>query len=147
MYNKFNCNSLTGQVSFMMPDGKSYRVTSIEEVHRKFYIQTNDSDPGRCDESSSNSYPFSVTSWCYREDEIELNWAPAPEPLCDKYFGCKSWTHSTCIADRCHCDPKYSWNASSLSCTKGSFLISHISSSLVFKFSVGNQNRSGRFKF
>ncbi|XP_058779978.1 G-type lectin S-receptor-like serine/threonine-protein kinase At4g03230 isoform X2 [Vicia villosa] len=127
MYNKFNCNSLTGQVSFMMQDGKSYRVTLIKEVDRKFYIQTNDSDSDRCDESSSDSYqddkpssPFSVTSWCYREDEIELNWAPAPEPLCDKYFGCKSWTHSTCIADRCHCDSKYSWNASSLSCTKES---------------------------
>ncbi|CAL5200481.1 unnamed protein product [Lathyrus oleraceus] len=125
MYNKFNCNSLTGQVSFMMQDGKSYRVTSIEEVDRKFYIKTNDSD--RCDDSSSNSYqddktssPFSVTNWCFTQDEIELNWTPAPEPLCDKYFGCKNWSHSTCIANRCHCDSKYSWNASSLSCIQES---------------------------
>lgn len=130
MYNKFNCNSLTGQVSFMMQDGKSYRVTSIEEVDRKFYIKTNDSD--RCDDSSSNSYqddktssPFIVTNWCSTQDEIELNWTPAPEPLCDKYFGCKNWSHSTCIANRCHCDSKYSWNASSLSCIQGSFLVSY----------------------
>jgi len=113
----------------MMPDGKSYRVTSIEEGGRKFYIQTNDTN--RCDDSSSSSYqndkassPFNVTNWCFNNDEIEVNWAPAPEPQCDEFFGCKSWPHSTCIANskgenRCHCDSKYTWNSSSLSCIKG----------------------------
>ncbi|WJX34235.1 hypothetical protein P8452_22365 [Trifolium repens] len=100
MYNKFNCNLLTGQLSFVLLDGKSYQVTVIDESDRKFYIQTNDTNP--CDDSGSRSYqtssPFSVTSWCFKEDEIELNWAPAPEPHCDKYVGCENWPHSTCIA-------------------------------------------------
>ncbi|XP_045806195.1 G-type lectin S-receptor-like serine/threonine-protein kinase At4g03230 [Trifolium pratense] len=127
MYNKFSCNLLTGQLSFMLSDGKSYRVTVIDEGGRKFYIQTNDTN--RCGDSSSSSYqtssPFSVINWCSDKDEIELDWAPAPEPHCDKYVECINWPHSTCIAKnggetRCYCDSKYLWNASSLTCTRES---------------------------
>lgn len=123
---KFKCN-MTGKVSFMMPDGKSYRVTWIDEGDQKFYIQTDDLD--RCDSSSSYqndklSSPFNVTNWCFKSDEIELNWAPAREPLCDKYIDCRTWPHSTCSAKsggerRCLCMSNYLWNASSLSCTQG----------------------------
>ncbi|KAJ1394461.1 putative serine/threonine-protein kinase [Sesbania bispinosa] len=126
MYNKFSCSE--GEVMFNMSGGKLYRVTWIDEAARRFFIQTNDSASDRCDSSSSYqndeaSPPFNVINWCFREDEIEVHWLPAPEPLCNKSVDCKNWPHSTCNAtsggeSRCFCNSNYQWNASSLRCTR-----------------------------
>ncbi|XP_061362286.1 G-type lectin S-receptor-like serine/threonine-protein kinase At4g03230 isoform X2 [Gastrolobium bilobum] len=126
MYNKFNCDNSTGQVSFMMPGEKSYQVTWIDEHARRFSIQTNDSY--HCDSISGYqndkvNAPFNVTDWCFKDDQIEISWLPAPEPACSEYKDCKNWLHSTCNATsegqrRCLCDSNYQWNASNLSCTQ-----------------------------
>ncbi|TKY48794.1 G-type lectin S-receptor serine/threonine-protein kinase [Spatholobus suberectus] len=100
MYNKFNCNKSTGHVSFMMPGGKSYQVTSIDEGGRMFFIQTYDSN--WCSSSSSYQngidFPFDVTE-CIKDVGIKINWLPAPEPPCSNLIDCKNyWPHSTCTA-------------------------------------------------
>ena len=125
MYNKLNCDYSIGRVRFMMPRGQSYRVTWIDENARKFYIRT--SDPYHCDinyQINKPDSPFNVTNWCFKEDEIEVSWLPAPEPPCNELVDCNDWPHSTCRAtnegnNRCLCDSKDQWNASNLTCTQG----------------------------
>ncbi|XP_027344246.1 G-type lectin S-receptor-like serine/threonine-protein kinase At4g03230 isoform X2 [Abrus precatorius] len=125
-YYKFNCHE--GQVSFMMPGGKHYRVTWIDVDTRKFYIQTDDSN--HCDQASINqndspNFPFSVTNWCFKDDEIEISWQSAQEPPCSNPIDCKLLSHSTCRPTntgdtRCLCDLNYNWNATIFNCTKES---------------------------
>ncbi|KAK7324758.1 hypothetical protein VNO77_28582 [Canavalia gladiata] len=128
MYYRFNCTPHTGHLSFMMPQGKSYQVTWINPPARNFLIRIPDSN--YCDGSSSspngtgtNTYPFNVTDWCVKSDEIEITWQPAPEPPCSKPIDCHQWSHSTCRPTiqgqtRCLCDSNYRWNYSTITCTK-----------------------------
>ncbi|KAK7272324.1 hypothetical protein RJT34_28843 [Clitoria ternatea] len=121
-YNKFHCN-LEGQVWFKTPRGNSYRVTGIHEADTRFYIQMDDSnrcEPGSSEQNDKPKSPFNVTNLCFRSDLAEISWQPAPEPLCREHKYCDHWPHSTCKAreNRCFCDSKYTWNASTLSCTQ-----------------------------
>nr|KYP44313.1 Cysteine-rich receptor-like protein kinase 6 [Cajanus cajan] len=124
MYNRFNCSNSTGQVRFMIPDGDSYPVNTIDEDTRVFYIQT----PGSYSCSSGNQtatpdYPFYEYA-CFEDVGIvKMSWLPAPEPPCTKPIDCKYWPHSTCTPSsqggtRCLCDPTFKWNNSTIKCTQ-----------------------------
>ncbi|RZB76751.1 G-type lectin S-receptor-like serine/threonine-protein kinase isoform B [Glycine soja] len=124
MYNKFNCTKSTGQVNFMTPKGISYQVTRIEEDTRTFFIHTNASYScsSRRDQSNTPNFPFNVAE-CIPDVGVLFRWQPAPEPPCNRPMDCMNWPYSTCRetsegGTRCHCDLKYRWNNSIMSCTQ-----------------------------
>jgi len=127
-YNKFNCNQLTDNLTFMMPGGNSYQVTWIDEATRMFYIKIDDSYSCGSRNSTPKS-PFSLTGEgeCSKNDvydgTIKVNWAAAPEAPCRKPSDCENWLYSTCIATsdgdhRCRCHSPYKWNNSIMICAK-----------------------------
>ncbi|WVY99461.1 hypothetical protein V8G54_025531 [Vigna mungo] len=123
MYNNFNCDKSTGNVSFTIPGGKSYPVARINEDTRSFFIQTDDlsSFDSSFRNQDSTDFPFNITDFI--EDVIKINWRPAPEPQCSRLIDCINWPHSTCKRtregrSRCHCDSKYNWNDTIMSCTR-----------------------------
>ncbi|KAG4972061.1 hypothetical protein GLYMA_13G303800v4 [Glycine max] len=126
MYNNFNCNKSTGQVTFKILGGTSHQVIWIDEDTRMFYIQPNGSYP--CNSSNQNitpNFPFNVTDQCSEADDdgkIKITWLPAPEPPCTELIDCHNWPHSTCRetsegGSRCRCDSNYKWNNTIMSCT------------------------------
>ncbi|KAG4981186.1 hypothetical protein JHK85_035144 [Glycine max] len=120
MYNKFNCTKSTGQVNFMMPEGISYQVTRIEEDTRTFFIQADASYScsSRRDQNNTPNFPFNVVDCIQDFGIVKFSWQPAPEPPCNRPMDCMNWPHSTCRETRCHCDLKYRWNNSIMSCTQ-----------------------------
>ncbi|QCE09592.1 serine/threonine-protein kinase PBS1 [Vigna unguiculata] len=123
-YNNFNCDKSTGKVSFMIPGGRSYPVTWIDEDTRMFLIKTDYFYLFNSSFSSQNrtDFPFNIAE--YIEDSvIKMNWLPAPEPPCSKLTDCMNWPNSTCRAtgeggSRCRCDSNYNWNDTLISCTQ-----------------------------
>ncbi|KAG4968727.1 hypothetical protein JHK87_034378 [Glycine soja] len=125
MYNKFNCTKSTGHVNFMMPKGISYQVTGIEEDTRTFFIHTDASYScsSRRDQNNTPNLPFNVVDCIQDFGIVKFSWQPAPEPPCNRPMDCMNWPHSTCRetsegGTRCHCDLKYRWNNSIMSCTQ-----------------------------
>ncbi|RZB76748.1 G-type lectin S-receptor-like serine/threonine-protein kinase At4g03230 [Glycine soja] len=117
---KFNCTKSTGQVNFMMPEGISYQVTRIEEDTRTFFIQADASYSCslRRDQNNTPNFPFNVVDCIQDFGIVKFSWQPAPEPPCNRPMDCMNWPHSTCRETRCHCDLKYRWNNSIMSCTQ-----------------------------
>ncbi|XP_017424794.1 G-type lectin S-receptor-like serine/threonine-protein kinase At4g03230 isoform X2 [Vigna angularis] len=124
-YNKFNCNELTGDLSFVMPGGKSYQVNSIDEDTRIFYIITDHSYLcGSKNKNNTVEFPFKAESECSRNDGmVIISWEAAPEPPCKNPTDCENWLHSTCTETsngdrRCHCNSHYKWNNSIMICAQ-----------------------------
>ncbi|XP_028192864.1 G-type lectin S-receptor-like serine/threonine-protein kinase At4g03230 [Glycine soja] len=125
MYSKFNCTKSTGHVNFMMPKGISYQVTRIEEDTRTFFIHTDASYScsSKRDQNNTPNFPFNVVDCIQDFGIVKFSWQPAPEPPCNRPMDCMNWPHSTCRetsegGTRCHCDLKYRWNNSIMSCTQ-----------------------------
>ena len=97
-YFSFNCNTTSGQVSFIAPSG-TYRVASIDPDTRSFLIQVND----RGNLRFNHSLPFDLTSprnfsselSSEVTDEVEIAWEPPVEPICNSSANCNDWSHST----------------------------------------------------
>nr|XP_007149927.1 hypothetical protein PHAVU_005G110800g [Phaseolus vulgaris]ESW21921.1 hypothetical protein PHAVU_005G110800g [Phaseolus vulgaris] len=125
-YNKFNCNELTGNLTFTMPGGNSYEVTWIDEDKRVFYIKVDDSySCGSRNQNKTPKLPFSLAEpECSKIDGmIKMKWAAAPEPPCRKPPDCENRPHSTCMVTsdgghRCLCDSHYKWNPTVMICAK-----------------------------
>ncbi|KAL2331780.1 hypothetical protein Fmac_019361 [Flemingia macrophylla] len=125
MYHNFCCDKSTGNVSFLMPEGVSYPVTSIDEDTREFVIVTNDpfsfSSENRI---ATPDFPFDVITDPFSNNGvIKIQWQPAPEPPCSRLIDCKDWLHSSCRAasegrNRCLCDSNYKWNITTMKCTQ-----------------------------
>ena len=142
MYNKFNCTKSTGQVNFMMPEGISYQVTRIEEDTRTFFIQADASYScsSRRDQNNTPNFPFNVVDCIQDFGIVKFSWQPAPEPPCNRPMDCMNWPYSTCRetsegGTRCHCDLKYRWNNSIMSCTQGQHFIKRLFNTFLF-FSI-----------
>ena len=126
-YFSFNCNTTSGQVSFIAPSG-TYRVASIDPDARTFLIQVNDKGNLRL----NHSLPFDLTSprnfsseiSTEVADEVEIVWEPPLEPICNSSADCNDWSHSTCKSARdgkrrCLCTFSYRWDGAMLKCRKG----------------------------
>ncbi|TYH25811.1 hypothetical protein ES288_A03G199600v1 [Gossypium darwinii] len=141
-YFKFNCHTEndTGLVSFNA-NGRTYRVSSINQETQSFSIQVEKCRPGDSKEkllrlprlspffvSGCNVYvaqsnfstdSFGENKWFY---EVELWWKPPPEPICRSFKDCNDWLNSSCkVADDgkkiCTCNPPFIWNSSKVSCS------------------------------
>jgi len=127
MYHNFNCNKSSGIVSFMMPGGKSYPVTWIDEATRMFSIQTDYSYfCGSKNQNNTPKPPFRLAdSKCSKNvGMVNISWEAAPEPPCGKLIDCENWLHSTCTETsegdhRCHCNSHYKWDTSIMMCAQG----------------------------
>ncbi|KAK5770869.1 hypothetical protein PVK06_047026 [Gossypium arboreum] len=144
MYFSFHCNSDTGELSFMAPNGR-YSVVTVNPDARTFVIQMKAEEANNCaalHASASRilqfnqSSPFNVTSSCSGElgnltsdstlegtVEVEISWKPPLEPMCSSSADCKDWPHSTCNENkngqrRCLCNSTYHWDGSVLNCTQ-----------------------------
>uniref|UniRef100_A0A7N2LSH3 non-specific serine/threonine protein kinase n=2 Tax=Quercus lobata TaxID=97700 RepID=A0A7N2LSH3_QUELO len=130
-YFSFNCNTTSGQVSFIAPSG-TYRVASIDPDTRSFLIQVNDSGNLRF----NHSLPFDLTSPRNFSseisteviDEVEIVWEPPLEPICNSSAKCNDWSHSTCKSARdgkrrCLCTFSYRWDGAMLKCRKEKWVI------------------------
>ncbi|XP_027927838.1 uncharacterized protein LOC114184726 [Vigna unguiculata] len=126
MYHNFNCNKSSGIVSFMMPGGKSYPVTWIDEATRMFSIQTDYSYfCGSKNQNNTPKPPFRLAdSKCSKNvGMVNISWEAAPEPPCGKLIDCENWLHSTCTETsegdhRCHCNSHYKWDTSIMMCAQ-----------------------------
>ncbi|XP_016648995.1 PREDICTED: G-type lectin S-receptor-like serine/threonine-protein kinase At4g03230 [Prunus mume] len=140
MYFRFNCSTITGQVSFVGPNGTFFRVISVNQSAQRFAIQTKSVD--YCDLNRIQSqqlnprFPFSVTRWCYVNpgnfssqlssggtNAVELGWELPLEPTCTTSADCRGWPHSTCSPardrkKRCLCNANYQWSGFDLNCTQ-----------------------------
>nr|XP_011460146.1 PREDICTED: G-type lectin S-receptor-like serine/threonine-protein kinase At4g03230 [Fragaria vesca subsp. vesca] len=146
MYFHFNCNTLTGQVSFMEPND-AFRVISITPSTQKFVLQGLPAKKlDSCDSRSraktlplNPSSRFKISSWCNADlgnissevlssgvlDVVELSWDLPLEPACNTSEDCKGWPNSTCniipekdATKRCRCNKSFQWNAYNFSCTQ-----------------------------
>ncbi|CAL2249587.1 unnamed protein product [Prunus armeniaca] len=140
MYFRFNCSIITGQVSFVGPNGTFFRVISVNQSAQRFAIQTKNVD--YCDlnriqgQQLNPRFPFSVTRWCYVHpgnfssqlssgdtNAVELGWELPLEPTCTTSADCRGWPHSTCSPardrkKRCLCNANYQWSGFDLNCTQ-----------------------------
>ncbi|KAL5581845.1 hypothetical protein UlMin_014287 [Ulmus minor] len=130
LYRNFTCDN--GQVYFQAA-GVTYRVTNINREQRNFFINIDDSynctntdemaNPRRLNQSSV----FTVKNGCrYNKDgrlrELEVEWTPPLQPLCDTYDKCTDFTDSSCAAaedgkKRCICNPPFHWDTENFKCT------------------------------
>ncbi|PPS18182.1 hypothetical protein GOBAR_AA02401 [Gossypium barbadense] len=144
MYFSFHCNSDTGELSFMAPNGR-YSVVTVNPDARTFVIQMKAEEANNCAAllasasrilQFNQSSPFNVTSSCSGElgnltsdstlegtVEVEISWKPPLEPMCSSSADCKDWPHSTCNENkngqrRCLCNSTYHWDGSVLNCTQ-----------------------------
>ncbi|KAF3958737.1 hypothetical protein CMV_016386 [Castanea mollissima] len=133
-YFNFNCNTTSGQVSFIAPSG-TYRVASIDPDTRNFLIQVNDKGNLRL----NHSLPFNLTSprnfsseiSTEVTDEVEIVWEPPLEPICNSSADCNDWSHSTCKSARdgkrrCLCSFSYRWDGAMLKCRKEKWVTLHL---------------------
>lgn len=94
IYFSLNCNTTSGQISFMAPSG-TYRVASIDPDTRTFLIQVNDKGNLRL----NHSLPFDLTSprnfSSENSAEVEIVWETPLEPTCNSSANCIDWSHST----------------------------------------------------
>ncbi|KAM3693885.1 hypothetical protein ACJW31_07G018400 [Castanea mollissima] len=133
-YFNFNCNTTSGQVSFIAPSG-TYRVASIDPDTRNFLIQVNDKGNLRL----NHSLPFNLTSprnfsseiSTEVTDEVEIVWEPPLEPICNSSADCIDWSHSTCKSARdgkrrCLCSFSYRWDGAMLKCRKEKWVTLHL---------------------
>ncbi|XP_062009544.1 G-type lectin S-receptor-like serine/threonine-protein kinase At4g03230 isoform X2 [Rosa rugosa] len=146
MYFRFNCNTSTGQVSFMgLKD--TFRVISIRPSTQKFVLQGFPAKKvDHCDSRNraktlqlNPSFPFKMSSWCNADlgnfssevfssrvlNVVELGWEQPLEPACNTSVDCKGWPNSTCNPardgmKRCLCNKSFQWNAFNFNCTQGS---------------------------
>ncbi|ONI18612.1 hypothetical protein PRUPE_3G226700 [Prunus persica] len=141
MYFHFNCSPITGQLSFVGPNGTSFRVISVNPSTQRVVIQAknvNNCDPiNRVKSQQLNPpFPFNVTSWCYvppgnfssqissgGTNAVELGWKPPLAPTCRTSADCRGWPHSTCSPasdrkKRCLCNANYQWSGFNLNCTQ-----------------------------
>lgn len=70
------------------------------------------------EKSTSSLYPFSDAEWLR---EIQIEWRPPLEPICNSTEDCKYWPHSNCNTTgdgqkRCHCKINYQWDPTNVSC-------------------------------
>ncbi|KAL6330201.1 hypothetical protein AAG906_040122 [Vitis piasezkii] len=140
-YLSFYCENSTGQVIFMRPNNTYYQVTSIRPEAKEFSIQLGEdnciasSDAMKKllsstrthhfgekwvhgEKSTSSLYPFSDAEWLR---EIQIEWRPPLEPICNSTEDCKYWPHSNCNTTRdgqkrCHCKINYQWDPTNVSC-------------------------------
>ncbi|WJZ99558.1 hypothetical protein VitviT2T_017993 [Vitis vinifera] len=141
-YLSFYCENSTGQVIFMRPNNTYYQVTSIRPEAKEFSIQLGEdnciasSDAMKkllefnqdspflvksgctAEKSTSSLYPFSDAEWLR---EIQIEWRPPLEPICNSTEDCKYWAHSNCNTTgdgqkRCHCKINYQWDPTNVSC-------------------------------
>lgn len=134
------CNTTNGQVYFVAPNNKTYRVTNIDRERRIFSIQIDD----RQDCSNvkdvmekflqlNQSSVFFMNSSCTTmqrksndfEDtvfqEVEIQWKPASEPVCSSSIKCIDWPNSTCTETghgegMCLCNAPFHWDNVNLIC-------------------------------
>ncbi|BFG30994.1 hypothetical protein CerSpe_172680 [Prunus speciosa] len=120
MYSRFNCSTITGQVSFVGPKDTFFRVISINPSTQRFVIQAKNVD--NCDainrvksQQLNPPFPFNVTSWC----NVHLGNFSSQVSSGD----CRGWPHSTCSPardrkNRCLCNANYQWSGFNLNCTR-----------------------------
>ncbi|XP_050379933.1 uncharacterized protein LOC126797337 [Argentina anserina] len=145
MYSHFNCNTLTGQVSFKGQNDTLFRVIRITPSMQKFVLQGLPAakKAGHCDSRGRGkasqlnpSSPFHISSWCNANigsfsskvlspgvlNVVELSWDLPLQPACNTSADCKGWSNSTCnfpVKDapkRCLCNKGFQWNVSNFSC-------------------------------
>ncbi|KAM5580814.1 G-type lectin S-receptor-like serine/threonine-protein kinase [Rosa sericea] len=144
MYFRFNCNTLTGQVSFVGLNG-TFRVISIKPSMQKLVLKGLPAkEVDKCDRRNRTktlqlniSFPFKISSWCNADlgdfssevfssgvlDVAELGWELPLEPACNTSADCKGWPNSTCNPardgmKRCLCNKSFQWNAYNFNCTQ-----------------------------
>ncbi|KAK9924642.1 hypothetical protein M0R45_032997 [Rubus argutus] len=145
MYFSFNCNTLTGQVSFVgLKD--TFRVISISPSKQKIFLQGLQAKVSdNCDLRSrdrtqqlNSTSPFKIISWCIADlgnfisqgfsrgdpNVVELGWNPPLEPTCNTSADCGGWLNSTCNPaidgrKRCLCNKSLQWSGTNLNCTQG----------------------------
>ncbi|GMJ13024.1 hypothetical protein like AT4G03230 [Hibiscus trionum] len=139
-YSGFDCQTEydTGLISFYA-NGRTYRVSRIDQETRKFSIQVE-----KCRSGDSmgkllqlpRSSPFSVSSVCLATKnnfsvdslgddewfyEVEIGWKPPLEPICGSSKDCKVWPDTSCNVaaggkKRCTCNRSTKWDPSQASC-------------------------------
>ncbi|KAI5555772.1 hypothetical protein BDE02_19G106400 [Populus trichocarpa] len=141
MYSSFHCNNFIGKLSFETHNG-TYTVTTINQDTRTFVIREKDVDD--CNASTrgqirkfNTSFPFKMNAskrWCDTVAgnfisnvssrglvEIDIGWAPPPEPVCSSSSDCDDWPNSTCNVTgngtaRCLCNSNFLWDGMALNC-------------------------------
>ncbi|KAL9382726.1 hypothetical protein Peur_025761 [Populus x canadensis] len=135
-YFSFYCDNSTGKLSFKTHNG-TYNVTTINQDTRTFVIQEKDVDD--CNASTrgqirkfNTSSPFKMNAskrWCDSNVssqglvEIDIGWAPPPEPVCSSSSDCDDWPNSTCNVTgngtaRCLCNSNFWWDGMALNCVQ-----------------------------
>ncbi|PPD69895.1 hypothetical protein GOBAR_DD33223 [Gossypium barbadense] len=140
VYYSFDCDMVTGQLSFMTPSG-NYTVTHVNPKASIFDIEMQAKEAVNCHAMHSSgskilqlnrSSPFNVTSSCssnFTNDsplkstiEVKITWKPPLEPTCNSSADCKEWPHSTCNITgtgqkRCLCNSAFRWDGLGLTCS------------------------------
>ncbi|MBA0766164.1 hypothetical protein Gotri_015231, partial [Gossypium trilobum] len=140
VYYSFDCDMVTGQLSFMTPSG-NYTVTHVNPKASIFDIEMQAKEAVNCHAMNSSgskilqlnrSSPFNVTSSCssnFTNDsplkstiEVKITWKPPLEPTCNSSADCKEWPHSTCNITgtgqkRCLCNSAFRWDGLGLTCS------------------------------
>lgn len=143
-YDKFFCNTTTGQIYWVAPNNESYRVTNINGEQHKFSIEINGhqtcesidvmlkDSPALYVDSSCNSGESNPIAGPVFTDatfqELEIHWKQPLEPLCNKSINCIDWPNSSCSAtghgeSRCLCNASFRWDPVNFTCIPGEEII------------------------